>query len=432
MSRKLMKKATETSTDTSAPSRNVAANVPPMAAVQPLSFSCSRKELLSAVKHLSCIADRKSCMPMLRNIALRGDLTGVVLAATDLNVYSIVSAPAWGVHARGSATVPAKQFADVLGKLPDGEITVRATMRGVEIVSGAATVTLDGLPARDFPKLPAVLPDDSVVPFTAIDAAVLKTALGAVDFAICRDETRFHLNGVRLEYGADLMLRTIATDGHRLVKYQALCDRKGDFHTDGLIIPAKGVKEIKKLLGKGECEIALISGMLAVRYKGTTLVVKPIDAQFPPYEQVIPKDYQRLVTVDRKAFLGALGRAALVCTSTRGVRLEITGETSSLTLASTNPDSGEVREALSAESKPSGDAFKIGVNPRYLIDALEALASERVTLSFDHGTKQESKRGEYRPDPSLSPIVIRTTEDAVFHKVADATLVCVVMPMRVD
>ncbi len=387
-----------------------------------MSFSCQRKELHTLVRRLAGIADKKSSMPMLRNILIRANLTGVVLAATDLNVYCVCDAPGWTIHSRGSMTVGAKALADVVAKLPDGEITVTATMRGVVIKQGAAEITLEGIPARDYPKLPAVLPDDPCLPFTAISATALKAALGAVSYAVCKDETRFHLNGVRVEFDG-VTLRTVATDGHRLTKYQALCDRRGDWKTDGLIVPAKAVKEIGKLLGKGECEIALLgTHMLAVRQGGTTLVVKTIDAQFPPYEQVIPKDYQRLCTVDRKALIGALGRAKLVCTQTRGCKLELGDDT--LAIASDNPDTGETRETLPAECKPKADKFVIGLNPNYALDGLEALDCERVTLSFDH------KRGK-NGLPELSPILIRSAEDAAFHRVEDATIVCVVMPMRI-
>lgn len=424
---KALKQSTETATADSATTSKIGANVPPMAAMAAMTFACSKKELQAAVKRLACVADRRSSMPMLANIALRASRdSGVVLAATDLNLYGVITCPAFNVTSAGSATVNAKALGDLLGKLPDGEITIAATIRGIEITHGAAKVSLDGLPARDFPKLPAVLPDDPMVPWTQIDASALKTALSAVAYAVCKDETRFHLNGVFVEYEA-CKLVTVATDGHRLAKYQALVDRKGDFKTGGMILPQKAVKEIGKLLGKGECDIAIVSSMFAIRYKGTTLVAKAIDAQFPPYEQVIPKDHSRLVTVDRKALIGALGRAKLVCTETRGARLELLGET--LTVASDNPDAGETRETLAAECKPSDVKFAIGCRASYLIDACEALDCERVTLAFD--PSMTKIKGSQELVAALNPILVRSTEDAIYHRVVDATLVGVVMPMRI-
>src|SRR5690606_3243522 len=102
----------------------------------------------------------------------------------------------------------------------------------------------------------------------------------------------------------------------------------GSAKAGGMIIPAHAASLVRKMLDKGgDCSIGMVRAptgvdLFVVRYMGLALAVKPIDAQFPPYMQVIPTAYKRLVTVDRAALAGALDRAALVCSSTRGVRLQ--------------------------------------------------------------------------------------------------------------
>lgn len=219
-------------------------------------------------------------------------------------------------------------------------------------------------------------------------------------------------------------------------------EREGDFCTakrtgGGIILPAGGAKEIRKILGKGKVQVALVGTgdhQLAVRDGGqisTTVVCKLTDAQYPPYEQVIPKDNTRLVTVDRKAFLAALDRAKLVASDARGVRLEIAGTTA--TLACSNPDTGETREAFSAECRGYDDTLTVGFSPKYLAEILDEIDDERVTIGLstsDKICKWAQNAKENAREYQLAPITIRATGDAVSVPLGQSKLVGVVMPMR--
>lgn len=161
---------------------------------------------------------------------------------------------------------------------------------------------------------------------------------------------------------------------------------------------------------------------LFARYGAVTLAVKLVEAVFPPYEQVIPKDYTRLATIARKPLIEALKRAAVMCSETRGVRLEV--KDSKLTLVSDDPDVGEARESLAADSRwcDEGGALTIGANARYLVEALGEIDCEHVTLAFPSADKD----GFY-----LGPILVRGTEDAVSNPVCSARHLNVTMPMRI-
>lgn len=435
MSRKNSKKATDTATETSASTTNT---TEPTLASDGMSLSCPRGELYAAIRRLAAIAPKKSTLPILGNVLIRADLAGVIVAATDLDVWGIVDAPTWHVVKSGAFTVNAKALSDVLAKMPEGKITLTMRERFLVVAQGPASVLLEGMPAQDFPKLPAVLPSDTPVPYTLIDAPTFKEALATVAHAMCKDQTRFHLAGVWIEYGSDRILRTVATDGHRLVKFQRAMEREGDFCTSkrtggGIILPAGGAKEIRKILGKGKVQVALVGTgdhQLAVRDGGqisTTIVCKLTDAQFPPYEQVIPKENTRLVTVDRKAMLAALDRAKLVASTSKGVRLEIAGTTA--TLACSNPDTGETREAFSAECRWYDDTLSFGFNPKYLAEILDEIDDERVTIGLSTNDKI-CKWAENTREYQICPITIRATADAIGVSFTQSKLVGVVMPMR--
>jgi DNA polymerase-3 subunit beta len=196
-------------------------------------------------------------------------------------------------------------------------------------------------------------------------------------FSVCNDETRFHLNGVYFESDGSKS-RMVSTDGHRLSKVERTI-ANGPKLSAGIIIPKKGLLEIRKVLDAGpSCKIAIKTPHLFLVQDDIAIAVKLIDAQFPPYEQVIPKDHKRVITVDRGRFIDALRRAQLMSSETRGVKVAATKD--GITITSDNPDLGEVREEMEAEY--NGDAIAIGFNPKYVVELLTQMSSDQITISL--------------------------------------------------
>ncbi len=445
------KKATETTVESSSASApKVAATASPStpapSSSSPMKFTMRRKDLAAHVRRLASIADKKATLKVLSFIAMRASARGVLLAATDLDVYGIVEdscasdrgSAACTVESYGGFALPAKDFGDVLRKLPDGMVTVEVTAPcSAQISCNGVTVTLLGTPDRDFPKLPIGGADSSEV--ATVNAATLREMFGAVEHAVCQDQTRFHLAGILFWYrGTDA--RMVATDGHRLAKIERNLGRDGAFCTQdaGLILREKACDAMRKLLDKGEtCEIGMDHGMFLCRRTdgGVTVSIfsKPVDAAFPPYEQVIPKDNRRLVTVDRAMLSGALDRAKDLCSSDRGVRLEIVG--TDLAVVTEHPDKGTARETIGADFVGKlCDGFAIGVSPKYLLDALRGIEHERITIAFSHHDDPlkgyEKKNGEYTKRCELDPMLVRSVDDAGHYAPLAAPYLSVVMPMR--
>ena len=404
-----LKKATDTASESTASTSPT--TIPTIPLTAGLAFQAPAKDLARALRRISGCTDRRSSMPMLACVAIQATATEVTLCATDLNNSAAHVAPAWSVHGTGTVVVNAKALADVLKRLPDGEVTIRAAGTTVapklEISAGALALTMEALNAQDFPKLPPIRPGDPVLSLAKVSADQLADMIDAVKASVCRDEARFHMCGVLLEASADES-RMVSTDGHRLCKVEA--PALPAFKLDsGMIVPLKAITEIRKLLSKGECEIGTWGNKgcpgLLVRQGGTTIAVKAIDAQFPPYLQVIPTDHKRLVT--------AVERAAVVCTDTRGLALECVP--GGLKLSADHPDLGSASETIPAELNPES-RFKLGLNARYLREALATIEDARVTLSFG---------GE------LDPMIVRGTEDAAMRHVHAASQLVVIMPMRI-
>ena len=339
-----------------------------------MEFRIHKSEFIRGLRLAQSIADRKSTMPMLANVLLRTiGKSKLLVAATDLNVSLSAELKATNA-AEGGLTVNAKALHDIVAQLPGDELTLkRADNSWAEIRAGKVTYRVVGMPDRDFPKVP----DHREAPFSDVEAAVLREMIDRTLFSVCNDETRFHLNGVLFESNGSLA-RMVSTDGHRLSKVERTLPG-GPQLTAGVIIPKKGLLEIKRVLdGATSCKLAVKTPYVFLQADDLVLAVKLIDAQFPPYEQVVPKEHKRSLVIDRHLLIDALKRAQLMSSETRGVKFAM--EAGKLTIASDNPDVGEVREELEADY--SGEPVAIGFNPKYVIELLGQMASDQVGLEL--------------------------------------------------
>ena len=176
-----------------------------------------------------------------------------------------------------------------------------------------------------------------------------------------------------------------------------------------VIVPRKGIQEIKKVLegNEGAASVEVRDGFFTVQSARVTLGVRLVDGQFPDYRQVIPKESKSIVTVDRLAFLGAVKRVSILTTDkTKAVRCRFEGNT--LTLSSSSPEYGEATESVSMEK--DGEDLTIGFSARYLMDVFNALQEhETVTIKLNG---------------DLGPGMFLGGEDDAFT--------CIVMPMRFE
>ncbi len=339
-----------------------------------MEFRIAKTEFLRGLRLAQGIADRKSTMPMLANVLLRTQgKNQLLVAATDLNVSLTAELKSSNAH-EGGITLGAKNLYELIANAPGDDITLKkADNHWAEIRSGKVTYRVVGMPDRDFPKVP----DHREAAYSTVESSLLREMIDRTLFSVCNDETRFHLNGVYFESDGS-KARMVSTDGHRLSKVERTI-ANGPKLSAGIIIPKKGLLEIKKVLeGGASCKIAIKTPHLFLVQDDIALAVKLIDAQFPPFEQVIPKDHKKIITIDRGRFVDALRRAQLMSSETRGVKVAATKD--GVTVTSDNPDLGEVREELDAEYK--GEAIAVGFNPKYVVELLGQMTSDQITIAL--------------------------------------------------
>jgi DNA polymerase III subunit beta len=369
-----------------------------------MEFKIEKAALLSGLYLAQGISDRKSTMPILANVLLRTDgKDKLLVAATDLNVTVTAELPC-KVVAEGGLTVGAKHLHDIVKSLPGEDLGLKRTENQyAEIRAGKVDYKVVGMADRDFPKLP----NHREVKFAKVDAATLRDMIAKTFFSISTDETRYHLNGVLFESDGKTA-RMVSTDGHRLSKVERPLEGAPKLDT-GIIIPRKGLMEVRRALETADnaVEIGIHNGHLFVRVGTTALSVKLIEAQFPPYDQVIPKENDKVAIAPRLALLEALKRISIMSSDkTWGIKFAL--QKGELKVASDNPDLGEAHEALDVSYE--GAPLTIGFNAKYFIELLGEMEGDEVKLELN---------GE------LDPGLVRPADTKA------GSYVGVVMPMRI-
>src|SRR5258705_6212215 len=307
-----------------------------------------KKELLRLVGRCQGVADKKSTMPALSNVLLSvNGPSELRIAATDL--YLAVSGTATGVDVRkgGSVAVPAKDLFERVKMMPDGPIHV-ATNDGfsttLKAAASARRYTLRGMPGEDFPALAE--PDPKAATLELELELLLKLIL-RTHFSISTDETRAALNSALFEWDGD-RVRMVTTDGHRLSKMELRAP--GRQATATMLIPLKAIGELRRLADEAKTEGSKEGDPQKVSITqsgpnaffvigGTRFSVKLVDAQFPPYSQVIPQTSDRAIRVPRAPFADALRAVSLAASDrTGGVKLEVTS--GAMRITSESPETG--------------------------------------------------------------------------------------------
>jgi DNA polymerase III subunit beta len=363
-----------------------------------MELQVARDPFLRALQLVQNIVETRQTLPILANVLMDAQEGGFHVAATDLEVGVRVAVPATIVRP-GAVTLAARKLHELVRELPAQPVTLRLQENGwVQLLCGAASFRLVGLPAEEYPPLET----GDAEGWVSVDGGRLRALLARTAYAMSQDESRPFLNGVYMLVRKG-ELRLVATDGHRLALARLTVETDGEMAG---IVPRKAVGEMGRVLGGSEAaSLAIRENQFLLRTPGFVLVSKLVEGTFPSYEQVLPKAHPRRLTIERELLIAALRRVSVVADDrTRPIRL--TAAPGALRLAASSQELGEAEEVLPAEFE--GEELPIGFNTRYILDALVPMDGERVVIELKD---------------SLSP--------GVFKSAADEDHLCVIMPMRI-
>jgi DNA polymerase-3 subunit beta len=334
-----------------------------------------RNDIFQALQTVIGVVDKRQSLPILANVLIQAADDLLLVTATDLELQ-LQSETRIQNLAPGRVTAPARKLYDICRSLPEGaEITLEDSAKKLTVKSGRSRFSLGTMPAEEFPSFP-MMSEEARLELPAKD---LRMLLQKTQFAMAQQDVRYYLNGMLLDVNG-LRVRTVATDGHRLAMGQLNLETglKKPFQ---LILPRKTVLELQKSLENGgETAMLLISAsQVEIRLDGSRLSSKVIDGRFPDYERVIPDKPERIAYGHCDLVKAALSRAAILSNEKfRGVRLQF--ERNLLRIQSQNPEQEEAEEEVEIEYDAA--PMEIGFNVGYLLDALNAIGTERFALEM--------------------------------------------------
>ncbi len=340
-----------------------------------MKIKVTQEKLSKALNNVSRIAIGKVTLPILNNVLIRVDNKKVSLVTTNLDMAIMDFLPVSSSE-DGVVTVPAKLLAEFVSNLPKGEtIEINSKDTKVEIKAGKYSSIINGVVADDFPELPEIDEKKAVIYKIGVDE--FKNSIGQVIIASSNDLTRPALTGVYFNTYSN-KLAIAATDGYRLAEKIIIDQVESEVKA---IVPASSLQEVLRSIGEDteEIEISFNDDLVRFRLGEVEIISKLIDASYPDYQKLIPKDNDIKVTLDREELIRVTKLAALFARSVGGSIICEAKTPDIFSVKSIANEFGENDSEIETNVDKDG---RVNFNSRFLIDALNALESKDIEFEF--------------------------------------------------
>lgn len=375
-----------------------------------MKFKINQDYFSSGLQQVLNVVSSRSTTPILSNVLIEAKENHIELTTTNLEIGIRCRIKA-DVDEPGSTTLPVRKLSIIIRELPKKEVFIEVDANNqAQIKSGGSHFKIMGIAADEFPPLPT-FENRNVFELSQSD---ILNMLKSVSYAQSNDESRFILNGVYFKF-ADEKLTLVATDGRRLA-LTSVDLNVGEDNIGNLILPAKTIAELERLMGKGSntritfddrqaaFEINIDDSNDVGLVDHLYLVSKVVEGNYPNYHQVIPNETEHRIKIERELMVDCVNRAALMASDkNNSVKLKISSNL--LEISGSSPEYGESHESMAIAY--DGPEIQVSFNPHFLMDPLKALTKDEVFFEF----KDE-----------LSPGVFKTLDN----------FLCVVMPIRLN
>ncbi|MBI2429005.1 MAG: DNA polymerase III subunit beta [Ignavibacteriales bacterium] len=370
-----------------------------------MKFSVRSTDLQKALAKTVSVVPSRSTLPILENLLFDVHANTLKVTATDLEISVSVSLEVQGSQ-NGTIAIPAKRIFDTVRALPDTNIafTIDVESNKIRMKTDNGEYTLTGESSEEFPSIPE-FKGESEIPF---EVSVLQKLIGTTLFAVSADELRPAMMGVLIQFSKN-DVRTVATDGHRLVRVSNKNIASGKLSKD-IIIPAKALSLIDKIAAGTDTKVAISATHVMFKFEGTSLISRLIEEKYPNYESVIPLDNEKKLVVNKHEMLQSVRRVSLYSNSTtHQIRLSVGSD--QLKITAEDQDFGsEAKEKISCDY--SSDDMEIGFNSGYVVDVLSHLDADEVEFKLSSPNRAAI----------ISPVTQKEGEDVLM----------LIMPVRLN
>ncbi len=338
-----------------------------------MKLQVTQENLNKALGSVARIANTRNALPILGNVLLKVVDNRLSVAATNLDI-AITHYIGSKVAKEGSITVPARLMQDFIASLPSGVIDLELEDHKLHISSGQYKSTINGIPADDFPVMPAINGGSTL----EVPSSLFKKGLQQTVLAASGDEARPVLTGVYL-HTHDGNLYIVATDSYRLAE-KKLAKHKENVN---LLIPAGAMQDLLRILGDGDepVRVTYDDQQVLLNVGEVELVSRLIDGNYPDYRKLIPAEFEVSATLSRDDFSNITKVSALFARESAGsVTIKVDEESKTVSINSVASQLGENTASATADVTGSGE---VTLNSRYLLDALHVTSGEKVTFQFN-------------------------------------------------
>ena len=349
-----------------------------------INFSINKNLFLQALNTTKRAISHKNAIPILSTVKIDVSNEGITLIGSNgqISIENFISIKNENagllINSLGSILLEANFFINVVSSMPDITLDFKEIeQKQVVLTSGKSEITLKGKDADQYPRIQEVPTTNPLL----LETKLLKNLINETAFAASLQESRPILTGVHFVLTDHKHLKTVATDSHRLSQKKITLEKNGD--NFDVVIPSRSLREFTAVFSDEieTVEVFFANHQILFRSENISFYTRLLEGNYPDTDRLIPTDFSTVVTFETSSLRATMERSRLLSNATQNgtVKLEITGGVVSAHVNS--PEVGRVNEEIDVENV-SGEDLTISFNPTYLIEALKAVDSEKVTISF--------------------------------------------------
>ncbi len=347
-------------------------------------FSINKNLFLQALNTTKRAISHKNAIPILSTVKIDVTKEGITLIGSNgqVSIENFISTQNENagllVNSTGSILLEATFFINVVSSLPDIILDFKEIeQKQIVLTSGKSEITLKGKDADQYPRIQEISVSNPLV----LETKILKDVINETAFAASVQESRPILTGVHFVLTDNRYLKTVATDSHRMSQKKITLEKNGD--NFDVVIPSRSLREFTAVFTDEieTVEVFFANNQILFRSENISFYTRLLEGNYPDTDRLIPTEFTSVLTFNTSELRAAMERARLLSNATQNgtVKLEIANDIVSAHVNS--PEVGRVNEEIDTESV-TGEDLTISFNPTYLIDALKAIDSEKVTISF--------------------------------------------------
>ncbi len=347
-----------------------------------MKFTVSSTELLSHLQAIGRVISNKNSMQILDYFLFEIKEDTLTMTASDIETTMITSMKVQNVTGDGKVAVASKLLLETLREFSDQPLTfdIDNSTLGMVVSSDNGTFKFIGMNGDLYPNLPELEKETNEL---SIEAEQIEQGINKTFFCTADDELRPVMNGIYFDISFDNII-FVATDAHKLTQFQtteiessATEEKKINF-----ILPKKPATMLKAILPKesGKVNIKFDTKNIHFELENYVMICRQVEGKYPNYSAVIPQNNPYKLTVDRQGLLNTLRRVSVFSNQASNlIRLDINS-------SKINVSAQDIDFSISAEESLScsyeGDAISIGFKSTFLIEMLNNLNSEEITMEL--------------------------------------------------